>query len=620
MSEHNNTSNADDEQDDEVIASAVKRSGIVIVAIAFVGVCIFGIVQLLKPLPEEDKRTEIVLPEDRAVDQLTVPALPLTDITDSSGIDWAHESGRDGEKLLPETMGGGVAVFDYDRDGDQDLLFVGGQDWDWTKTRNPKPRSLCLLANDGKANFKDVTQKAGLGISLYGMSPVVGDFDNDGWADLYVTAVGKNLLFRNDSGVFRDVTESSRAAGKATDWSTGGVFLDYDKDGRLDLFVANYVVWNRELDLSLGFSLVGVGRAYGQPTAFTGTQSMLLHNEGDGSFKDVTKTMGIEVTNSNTGVPVGKGLAVAAVDVDDDGWTDILVSNDTVQNFLYLNIDGKVFEESGVPMGVAFDRSGNSTGAMGVDCGFLRNDASLAVGIGNFANEQSSLYVSDSPMAPFTDQAMATGIGPLSRLNLTFGMCFADLDLDSRQDIFCSNGHLEAEISKVQSTQQYAQPPQFFWNAGTQGSSEFVPLKEVQVGKQALERMVGRGAAYGDLDSDGDLDIVLVASGSKPRVLRNDQELGNHWLRLQLTGSSKSNTSAYGARLEVTAGGVVQTRIISPTRSYLSQCETIATFGLGSNETVTRVKILWPDGTQEILESIDVDQTLQITQASNNTE
>lgn len=618
MSENKNDPSTDDEQNDEVIASAVKRSGIAVVAIAAVGVCILGVVQLLKPPPEEDKRTEIVLPEDRAVDQLTVPALQLTDITESSGIDWIHEAGMDGEKLLPETMGGGVAVFDFDRDGDQDLLFVGGEDWEWTKTKNPSPRSLCLFENDGKANFEDVTQQAGLGVSLYGMSPVVGDFDNDGWVDLYITAVGENLLFRNNSGVFQDVTVASGAAGQATDWSTGAAFFDYDKDGLLDLFVANYVVWNRDLDLSLGFSLVGVGRAYGQPTAFTGTQSMLLHNEGNGSFKDVTRAMGIEVTNSNTGVPVGKGLGVAAVDVDDDGWTDIVVSNDTVQNFLYLNIDGKAFEEAGVPMGVAFDRSGNSTGAMGVDCGFLRNDASLAVGIGNFANEQSSLYVSDSPMAPFNDQAMATGIGPLSRLNLTFGMCFADLDLDSRQDIFCSNGHLEAEISKVQSTQQYAQPPQFFWNAGTQGSSEFVPLKAAQVGREALERMVGRGAAYGDLDSDGDLDIVLVASGSKPRILRNDQELGNHWLRLQLTGSGKSNTSAYGARIEVTTGGMVQTRIISPTRSYLSQCETIATFGLGKTNTVERLKIVWPDGAQQLLETIDVDQTLQVTQASGS--
>ncbi len=613
---HNNPESADDQQNDEVIASALRKSMVVLGVLSVLGIAGFAAFRLLQPEKKADQETVIVLPEERDVDEAMVPSLPLTDITDASGIDWIHEAGMSGEKLLPETMGGGVAVFDYDRDGDQDLLFVGGEDWEWAKDRNPNPRSLCLYSNNGSATFTDVTEKAGLARNLYGMSPVVGDFDNDGWTDLYITAVGSNVLFRNDEGVFRDVTRESGTAGGENNWSTGASFFDYDNDGLLDLFVANYVLWNRELDLSLGFSLVGVGRAYGQPTAFTGTQNLLLHNEGDGVFKDVTKEMGIPVENGNTGVPVGKGLGVATVDVDDDGWTDIVVSNDTVQNFLYLNIEGRDFEESGVPMGVAFDRSGNSTGAMGIDCSYLRNDSSLAVAIGNFANEQSSLYVSDAPLAPFTDQAMASGIGPLSRLNLTFGVCFADLDLDSRQDIFCSNGHLEAEISKVQSTQQYAQPPQYFWNAGPLGSSEFVPLGQEQLGTEALERMVGRGAAYGDLDGDGDLDIVLVASGGEPRVLRNDQATENHWLRIQLTGSGQSSRSAYGARIELTSGGVTQTRLISPTRSYLSQCETIATFGLGKEASVERIVITWPDQSEQTITPTEIDTLISISQDS----
>ncbi|HBE68088.1 MAG TPA: CRTAC1 family protein, partial [Planctomycetaceae bacterium] len=513
----------DDEQNDEAIASALQKSILVALAFGVIGGGIWLVSGLLQPPPPEEKSTELTLPEQRKATTLKLPEIPLTDITESCGIDWKHESGMAGEKLLPETMGGGVAIFDYDRDGDQDILFVGGMDWEWTKDRNPNPRSLCLYQNDGQANFEDVTVDAGLAVELYGMSPTIGDFDNDGWDDLYVTAVGRNLLFKNNEGQFEDVTDSAGVAGLEEDWSSGATFFDYDNDGLLDLFVCNYVMWSRELDLSLGFTLVGVGRAYGQPTAFTGTQNMLFHNEGDGVFADVTEAMGIPVINANTGVPVGKGLGVAAVDIDDDGWTDLMVSNDTVQNFLYLNIGGEIFEESGIPMGIAFDRTGSSTGAMGVDCAFIRNDESLAIAIGNFANEQSSLYVADAPTLPFSDQAMASGLGPLSRLNLTFGMCFADLDLDSRQDIVCSNGHLEAEISKVQATQQYAQPPQYFWNAGIESDSEFVELSDEHVGAPALERMVGRGAAVGDLDNDGDLDIVLVASDSKPRVLRNDQ-------------------------------------------------------------------------------------------------
>lgn len=609
MTDHNLPE--DDEQNDEAIASALQKSILVALAVAVIGGGIWLASGLFQPPPPEEKETVLTLPEDRVVDTLELPKIPMVDITEQSGIDWTHESGMAGEKLLPETMGGGVAMFDYDRDGDQDILFVGGMDWEWSENRNPNPRSLCLYQNDGQANFTDVTTAAGLELELYGMSPTIGDINNDGWPDLYVTAVGRNLLFQNNEGHFEDITESAGVAGAAEDWSSGSTFFDYDNDGLLDLFVCNYVTWSRELDLSLGFTLVGVGRAYGQPTAFTGTQNMLFHNEGGGKFTDVTEKMGIPVVNANTGVPVGKGLGVAAIDVDDDGWTDLMVSNDTVQNFLYLNVGGEVFEESGIPMGIAFDRAGSSTGAMGVDCAYIRNDESLAIAIGNFANEQSSLYVADAPALPFSDQAMASGLGPLSRLNLTFGMCIADLDLDSRQDIVCSNGHLEAEISKVQATQQYAQPPQYFWNAGIESDSEFVELGAEQVGASALERMVGRGAAVGDLDNDGDLDIVLVASDSKPRVLRNDQQTGNHWLRVKLSAKGRS---VLGSKVVLEADGQKQTRIITPTRSYLSQCETIATFGLGDRPQIDSLAITWPDGTKQKVEVTKVDQTLTIEQ------
>jgi len=573
-------------------------------------------VYLRKPIVV-DRKTEVALPQKRAVEPIALPKIPLTDVTEQAGIDWQHVNGMEGEKLLPETMGGGVAVFDFDRDGDNDLLFVGGTSWPWAKKVIANPRSLCLYRNDGSANFTDVTVEVGLDRNFYACGPAVGDFDNDGWPDLLVTAVGKNVLFKNNEGKFVDVSESSGIVTKDA-WSSGAVWLDYDNDGRLDLFVCEYVLWSRDLDLSLGFSLTGVGRAFGQPTSFTGTQSNLFHNEGDGAFKEVSKEMGVEVINPDTQVPVGKGLGVAAVDVNRDGWTDIMVANDTVQNFLFINRDGKSFQESGIPMGVAFDRAGNATGAMGLDCGFLRNDDSLAVAIGNFANEPSSLYVSRGADQPFFDAGMASGLGPMSRLSLTFGMFFADLDLDGRQDIVCSNGHLEEEINKVQSTQEYAQAPQYFWNAGSAGSSELVALKATEVGDGALKKMVGRAAAYGDLDGDGDIDIVLVGNGGPARVLRNDQRIGNNWLRLRLEGTGKSNRDAAGAFVTVKAGGVTHRRFVTASRSYLSQCELPVTIGLGKSKQVDEVRIQWPDGQTETLNGVEINRQHLVRQRATN--
>ncbi|RMF44765.1 MAG: CRTAC1 family protein [Planctomycetota bacterium] len=590
---------APDVQNDEVIGRALQQSAIVLVAVAVVGGLGWLGWKWWSVEPVVEQRTEIALPQDRAIDPLRLPRIPLADVTQQAAVDWVHVSGKEGEKLLPETMGGGVAIFDFDRDGDQDLLFVGGTSWPWAKRPIESPRSLCLYANEGGWRFKDVTADANLPDRFYGMAPVVGDFDNDGWPDVFVTAVGANRLLRNSEGRFEDVTQ---AAGLADDqlWSTGATWVDYDRDGFLDLFVCNYVQWSRELDRSLGFQLTGVGRAYGQPTAFSGMQCQLFHNQHDGSFADVSSEMGIEQFNPNTGVPMGKALAAAAIDIDQDGWQDIIVANDTVQNFLFLNLQGKQFEESGVPMGVAFDRNGNATGAMGIDCGFFRNDAELGILIGNFANEPSSLYVSRQPLAPFNDEAISSGIGPQSRLNLTFGVFFCDLDLDGRLDVVAANGHLEEEISQVQASQAYEQPPQFFWNAGAAGTSEFIPLTAEQVGAEALRPMVGRGAAGGDLDQDGDIDIVLVANSGRPRLLRNDQQLGHHWLRVDLEGTMPSNRDALGAVVEVPLpDGQVQRQTVMSARSYLSQCEHPLTFGLGDAAGDVPVHVRWPSGRVE---------------------
>ncbi len=617
MAKHDSTKRVgdDDDQNDEVIGRALKYSllGGLSIALTFGAVLLVRTYWPVEALPE--KATVIVLPEERRITQQELPHIPFTEITQAAGIEWSHTNGMTGEKLLPETMGGGVAVFDYDRDGDVDLLFVGGKSWDWSTERVNHPRSLCLYQNQGDARFQDVTAAAGLDRELYGMAPAVGDYDNDGWDDLFISAVGHNLLLRNNQGRYEDVTQDSGVGGDANGWSTGATWFDYDNDGLLDLFVCDYVTWSRPLDLSLGFSLTGIGRAYGQPTSFSGTNSRLFHNQGAGIFRDVSQEMGIQVINPNINVPVGKGLCVIPLDINRDGWTDLMVANDTVQNFLFVNYEGREFIESAIVAGVAFDRSGNATGAMGMDCGNLRNDDSLAIAVGNFANEPSSLFLSRGLDSQFIDAALPTGIGPVSRLNLTFGMFFADLDLDSRQDIVCSNGHLEAEISKVQSTQEYRQPPQYFWNAGPAGDTELVALGEKQVGADAIKPMVGRGAAYGDLDQDGDIDVVLVENGGQPRILRNDQQLGHHWLRIQLEGSPAINRNAYGAVVTLKTGQLTQRRYVTPTRSYLSQCETTLTFGLGEQSQVDELTIVWPDGSRQRLDTPAIDQLHKIVQA-----
>jgi len=593
-------------QDDAIIGRALRLSLGLAAAVGCLVLFIAGLAWLNRPVPE-DKKTELVLPEKRELAPVQKPQIPLVDITASSGVTWQHFNAMDGEKLLPETMGGGVAVFDYDRDGDQDILFVGGQAWPWARSPIPSPASLCLYANDGQAKFTDVTAAAGLAGNYQAMGPAIGDFNADGWPDLLVTGVGGNHLFENQAGQFRDVTEQSGIAGSPQDWTTSAVWFDYDNDSRLDLFVCNYVQWNRQLDLSIGFSLTGIGRAYGQPTHFTGTYSYLFHNEGAGKFRDVSEAAGIRINNPNTPVPEGKALGVSLVDFNRDGWLDLIVANDTVRNYLFVNKRNGTFEESGIPAGIAFDRNGEATGAMGIDVGCFRNGHETGVIIGNFAGEPCSLYVSQGPQMPFLDEAIPSGLGPVTRLSLTFGTFFCDLDLDGRLDVLCANGHLESEIAKVLPNQHYQQPPLLFWNAGVQGSTELVRLDNQQVGHQALQPMVGRGAAYGDLDRDGDLDLILVANGGLPRILRNDQNLGHHWLRLRLVGQPE-NRDCIGAVVRLADSSGTQTRCVTATRSYLSQCELPITFGLGKRSEPVEVEIWWPNGQKQRIPNLTVDQ------------
>ena len=603
-------------QDDAVIGRALKISLVVILfAVAIASGVIFWVSRPeTTPAPKVSKELEVKTRQSEAA----IPQVTFTDITSKAGIKFKHCTGGYGEKLLPETMGSGTAFFDYDNDGDADLLLVNSCYWPWKRpagTEKETPTSA-LYKNDGKGNFTDVTKEAGLDLTCYGMGVAVGDYDSDGWLDVFISAVGQNHLLKNDHGKFTDVAAAAGVAGVPEQWSTSCGFLDYNNDGLLDLFVCNYIKWSRQIDLSLGSTLDGENRAFAPPVPFEGAFCYLYRNAGDGKFQDVSQEMGIQVRNVNTKVPVGKSLGVSFADLDRDGFMDIVVANDTVQNFLFHNLKGEKFEEIGQQSGIAFGPDGQSRGAMGSDVAAFRPNGTFGILIGNFANEPTSLFATQDIRNPlsFSDEALPSGLGPQSRLELKFGVFFFDYDLDGRLDVLTANGHLEEDIAKVQHSQSYKQPPQLFWNAG-EGESEFMRVPGASLGNGFTAAMVGRASAFADIDGDGDLDFILTGSGSSPRLLRNDQKLGHHWLRLQLKGKGK-NTFAYGARVEVIVDGTVQERLVSPTRGYLSQSEFPLTFGLGKHEKVEKVTIHWQDGTRQDIVTPKVDTLMVVEQSS----
>ncbi|MBX3747694.1 MAG: CRTAC1 family protein [Verrucomicrobiae bacterium] len=599
---------ADDQAplDDAIIGRAMRRS-----AYALIGIVLAIGATLLwfrRPTPAPPPQvTEIRTPVARTHEQAVVPTVRFTDVTASAGIRFTHFTGAEGEKLLPETMGGGGAFFDFDGDGHPDLLLVNGAPWPWAKQPPVPAPTHALYRNDGTGRFTDVTAGSGLDVTFYGMGVACGDFDNDGLVDVFITAVGSNRLFRNlGNGRFEDVTASAGVGGGPEVWSTAAAFVDLDRDGLLDLVVVNYVQWSRDIDFQVGYSLDGRNRAYGPPMNFQGTVPYLYRNEGNGRFTDITAQAGLAVRNPATGVPAAKSLGIAPIDLNGDGWIDLVVANDTVQNLVFTNRHDLTFAEVGARLGVAFDPLGNARGAMGIDTVHHRNDDALAIGIANFANEMTALYVADRPSAIFTDEAIAEGIGPVSRLLLKFGLFFFDYDLDGWPDLLTCNGHLEEEISLLQESQAYRQPAQLFWNAGATDGG-FVPIHADRAGPDLFQPIVGRGSAYADIDGDGDLDVLFLQVGGPPILLRNDQNLGHSWIRFRLVGT-RANRDAIGALVRVTANGRTQTRQVMPTRSYLSQSELPVTFGLGpGTPRIDSVEIQWPDGSRQQLDTWQVN-------------
>ncbi len=599
-------------EDDAVIAEALRRS---LVVLAILGLITAGVVWWLSrpSRHEESHQTPLTAPSHFRPDAVaSAPQVHFSDVTRDAGIQFQHFNGATGRKFLPETMGGGVAFFDMDQDGDPDLLFINSSSWpnDSATSRSTVP-TCALYENDGRGHFKEVTTGSGFDVPLYGMGVACGDYDNDGLVDVFITAVGGCRLFHNEGlGRFRDVTSTAGIAGAPTDWSTAAAWLDYDRDGDLDLFVGNYVSWSPELDLEVNNQLVGGGRAYGRPWNFPGTFPHLYRNDsttGIPRFVDVSAGSGLQVKNPATGVPIAKTLAVAPIDLNQDGWIDLVLANDTVQNFVFTNRHDGTFREVGAQTGIAFDAYGQTRGAMGIDAARFRNDEALGIAIGNFANEMNALYVSQLGSRRgglyFADEAVTEGLGPASRLLLKFGLFFFDYDLDGRLDVLTANGHLDEEIEKVQAGVTYRQPAQLFWNAG--GAQTFLEVGVDQCGPDLFVPRVGRGSACADIDGDGDLDVIMTQVAGPPVLLRNDLSPGRTWVKFRLIGT-RNNRDAIGTWIRVRSGGRVMERQVMPTKSYLSQSELPITIGLGYAAAIDGVDVQWPGGGWQSVEDVRI--------------
>jgi enediyne biosynthesis protein E4 len=511
----------------------------------------------------------------------------LVDVTAAAGLNFRHNTGAYGGKLLPETLGSGCAFLDYDADGWQDILLVNGMDWPGHKRQRS---TLRLYRNNRNGTFTDVTRAAGLDVELYGMGITVGDYNNDGFPDLLVTCVGQNRLYKNTGkGTFVDATEAS-GLGKRAGFSTSALWFDYDRDGLLDLFVCNYVRWSIEHDVFC--SLDGKHKSYCTPEAYRGDTCWLFHNRGDGTFEDVTATSGVFDTSS-------KALGVAMLDTDGDGWIDLFVANDTQPNKLYRNQRNGTFKEVAVEAGVALSADGKARAGMGVDAGYLGSAAAPSLAVTNFDNEMIGLYRAIKP-GLYEDAAMQLGVGAASRTTLGFGCLFVDCDLDGALDLVVANGHIDETVRNIRGHVGYAQPPHLFLNQGDDTFRDIVPA----TGGGFATPKVGRGLAFGDFDRDGDIDMLMTTNGGPAVLYRNDQRAGNRSIRFRLTGT-RSNRDGIGAIVRIYHGDTSQTRMVKSGSSYLSQSELPVTFGVRKRDHIDRVVITWPSGRVEEFKALE---------------
>jgi enediyne biosynthesis protein E4 len=518
--------------------------------------------------------------------------ITFTDVTAKAGITFTHNSGRAGKKFLPETLGSGGAFIDADGDGWPDIVLVNSKDW----TPRGRRSLSALYHNNGNGTFTNITAGSGLDVEMYGIGVAVGDYDNDGRDDLYITALEGDRLFHNEGkGKFRDVT---KAAGiHNASFGTSAAFLDYDKDGRLDLFVANYVQWTPKGDLWC--SLDGTTKSYCTPESYKGTSSKLYHNLGDGKFEDASKKAGVDD-------PTSKSLGVTVFDYNMDGWPDLFVANDTEPNKLYRNNKNGTFSEAGMSAGVAYSEDGIARGAMGADTADYDRSGRPHLLVGNFSNQMLGLYHNEGT-GLFVDEAPKSSVGRSSLLSLAFGVFFFDYDLDGHPDILAANGHIEEEIGRVQPKVQFKEPPLLFRN---QGQRTFENTSNA-VGAQFQRPIVARGAAYADYDHDGDLDVLITTNHGPAYLYRNDGGNRNNFVCIRTRGV-KSNRDGIGAIVRVESAGGKQWSTVRSGSSYASQSDLAVTFGLAKDPVVTAIEVEWPSGVKDRITAVPVNQFITV--------
>ncbi|HVF88029.1 MAG TPA: CRTAC1 family protein [Pyrinomonadaceae bacterium] len=531
-------------------------------------------------------------------------AIEFADVTAAAGIRFKHNNGAAGKKYLPETMGPGGAFLDYDNDGWQDILLINSMNWPDKKGTKSFP---ALYHNNQDGTFTDATRAAGLAVEMYGLGCAAADYDNDGLVDIYITAVGPNKLFRNTGGgKFADVT--AKAGVGDPGFSTSAAFFDYDKDGKLDLFVANYVEWSVETDVEC--TLDGTNKSYCTPQKYKGQSSTLYRNRGNGTFENATQRAGLND-------PTSKALGVALLDYNGDGQMDLFVANDTEPNKLYKNNGNGTFTDEALTAGVAFSEAGTPRAGMGVDAGDYDGSGKPGIVIGNFTSESMALYRNEGN-GLFTDEARGSGIGGMSEQSLTFATFFFDYDLDGLLDILAVNGHVSDDIQKVQPKVRYAQAPHLFRNRGKKKFEEVTG----KVGRTLGRAIVGRGAAYGDYDNDGDLDLLVLANNGPARLYRNDNANQNDLLRIKTVGN-QSNRDGIGTKVTLKSGNNLKLwNIVRTGSSYCSQSELPLTFGLGKSEgadKMVNLEIIWPSGRKDTINGVKANQSIAVQEGQGIT-
>ena len=524
---------------------------------------------------------------------LHADSIRFTDTTVELGVEFRHLNGESGQKYFIEPIGSGTVLFDFDNDGDLDLYLINGSDL--PGLTSPVAPTNRLYRNDGNT-FTDITIQAAVGNTGYGLGGCVGDYNNDGFTDLYVTNYGPNVLYRNNGdGTFTDVTESSGTAGNQ--FSSGCAFVDLDADGYLDLYVVNYVQFDPETNPEC--TRQGI-RTYCTPEALQGAADILYHNNGDGTFTDITAEAGISGAN-------GKGLGVVCGDVDNDGDMDIFVANDTTPNFLYLNDSNAQIKmtEDALFAGVALSEEGRAYSGMGANLGDFDNDSYLDIVITNFQDQTNSLY-QNAQNGFFNEVSFAKGIGEKSLRYLAWGVDFVDFNNDGWLDLFVANGHLDDNIADIDPIGTYAQPNQLFLN------NSGISFEESTDAAIAIQK-VSRGTAFGDIDNDGDIDIVVSNLKDTPTILRNDSDNASQWLQVKLIGTH-CNRDAIGARVALVSSDVTQTREVKSGSGYLSQNDLRLHFGLGDATQVDSLTVRWLCGKVQTLQDIETNQVLVISE------